>query len=132
MPPHPGCSAKRNPSYTALDANPEVPFVMFPVLLLSCSMILLGEPPAAPAKAAPKPPRTAVRTGAPIKPLELNLATKEELMRLPGVDDLMADRIIAGRPYRVRTNLITRGIMPRSLYSVLRPLVSAQQPPPSK
>lgn len=105
---------------------------MLPILPLICVLVLLGEPPAPPPKAAPKAPRSKLKTGAPIKPLELNLATKEELMRLPGVDDLMADRIIAGRPYRVRTNLVTRGIMPRSLYTVLRPLVSAQQPLPPK
>lgn len=101
-------------------------------LILACSFITLAAQPAPAAKAPPKAPRSKLKTGAPIKPLELNLATKEELMRLPGVDDLMADRIIAGRPYRVRTNLVTRGIMPRALYSVLRPLVSAQQPMPSK
>lgn len=102
------------------------------MLTLVCSIAVFAEQPAPPPKGAPRVPRSRVKTGAPIKPLELNLATKEELMRLPGVDDLMADRIIAGRPYRVRTNLVTRGIMPRGLYSVLRPLVSAQQPMPSK
>lgn len=101
-------------------------------LTFACSSIILSAQFAPAAKAASKPPRSKARTGAPIKPLELNLATKEELMRLPGVDDLMADRIIAGRPYRVRTNLVTRGIMPRALYTVLRPLVSAQQPLPPK
>ncbi len=112
--------------------NPEVHTVPARALtLVLCSALALAAQSPKPVP-APRPPRAKVKTGAPIKPLELNLATKEELMLLPGVDDLMADRIIAGRPYRVRTNLVTRGIVPRSLYVALRPLVSAQQPMPSK
>lgn len=100
-------------------------------LILAFSALALAAQPAP--KASPqRSPGAKVKTGAPIKLLELNLATQEELMRLPGVDEALAERIIAGRPYRVRTDLLTRGLVPRSLYTVLRPLVTAQQPMPSK
>jgi competence protein ComEA len=34
------------------------------------------------------------------KPLDLNTATKEQLLSLPGVTAAEAERVIAGRPYK--------------------------------
>jgi DNA uptake protein ComE-like DNA-binding protein len=50
------------------------------------------------------------------KPLDLNSATKEDLMTLPGVSEGEADRVIAGRPYQKPDDLVTRHIMRKSEY----------------
>src|SRR5947209_16204090 len=42
------------------------------------------------------------------KPLNLNTATKDELLSLPGITDAEADRVIAGRPYQEPNELLTR------------------------
>jgi hypothetical protein len=54
------------------------------------------------------------------KLVELNSASKEQLMTLPGVDAAAAARIIAGRPYVSKTNIETHHILPPGSYAALR------------
>ena len=49
-------------------------------------------------------------------PLDLNTATRDQLMSLPGVTAAEADRVIAGRPYGDPGELVTRHIMAKSQY----------------
>jgi len=82
------------------------------------------------AKAQPKPkpqPRH-VRPTDYSKLIELNSATKAQLMTLPGVDAAAADRIIAGRPYLVKTNIETRHVLPAGSYGALRDLIYVVPP----
>jgi len=82
------------------------------------------------AKRAPKPKRTPrhVRPADYSKLIELNSATKAQLMTLPGVDAGAADRIIAGRPYLLKTNIETRHILPAGSYGALRDLIYVVPP----
>jgi competence protein ComEA len=50
------------------------------------------------------------------KSLDLNSASRDRLMALPGMSAADADRIIAGRPYSQPDDLITRHIIPRTEY----------------
>jgi competence protein ComEA len=50
------------------------------------------------ASSGPNP--TVPRTAAADSPLDLNAATYEELQRLPGIGPVLAERIIAHRPYK--------------------------------
>ena len=50
------------------------------------------------------------------KPVDLNNASKEQLLALPGVTSAEADRIIAERPYRDPGELVTRRIMSKAEY----------------
>jgi DNA uptake protein ComE-like DNA-binding protein len=50
------------------------------------------------------------------KPLNVNTATREQLMSLPDVTDAEADGVIAGRPYDDPSQLVTRRILPKSKY----------------
>lgn len=49
-------------------------------------------------------------------PLDLNTATKEQLLSLPGVTEAEANRVIAGRPYEEPGELVTRHILPKTEY----------------
>jgi DNA uptake protein ComE-like DNA-binding protein len=51
-----------------------------------------------------------------VKPVDINSASKAELKKLKGVDDALADKIIAGRPYLSKAHLVTRNIMPHGVY----------------
>jgi hypothetical protein len=53
----------------------------------------------------------------PDKPLNLNSASKSQLMSLPGMDDATADRVIAGRPYSSEHQLLDRRIVSREEYN---------------
>jgi competence protein ComEA len=61
------------------------------------------------------------------KPLDLNSATKNQLTNLPGVSAITADKIIAGRPYDRADELVTRHIMPKSLFDKIADQVTAKK-----
>ena len=61
------------------------------------------------------------------KPLDLNTATKEQLLSLPGVTAPLADRVIAGRPYNEPGELVTRRIMPKPEYDKIADRVTARK-----
>jgi DNA uptake protein ComE-like DNA-binding protein len=49
-------------------------------------------------------------------PLDINTATPAQLKALPGMGDAYVRRVIAGRPYTAKNQLVTRGILPRQVY----------------
>jgi competence protein ComEA len=50
------------------------------------------------------------------KPLNLNTATRQQLVGLPGITDAKANKIVAGRPYDEPNDLVARGILQKSEY----------------
>jgi competence protein ComEA len=58
--------------------------------------------------------------------IDLNSATKEQLMTVPGIDDATADKIIAGRPYKMKSELKTKKIVPAAAYSKISSHVVAK------
>jgi competence protein ComEA len=59
--------------------------------------------------------------------LDINLANKDELKELSGIGDVMAEKIIAGRPYRSKRDLLTRKIIPASTYNSISDRIVARQ-----
>jgi competence protein ComEA len=48
--------------------------------------------------------------------VDLNTATKEQLMKLPGITDALADRIIAARPYTSTKELMSKANLSKAEY----------------
>jgi len=59
--------------------------------------------------------------------LDINSASKEELMKLPGIGDETAQKIIDGRPYKSKDQLKSKKIIPAKTYDKIKNQIIAKQ-----
>jgi competence protein ComEA len=59
--------------------------------------------------------------------LDINTASKKELIALPGIGEVRAEAIIKGRPYRGKNELAEKNIIPQEVYDKVKDMIIAKQ-----
>jgi DNA uptake protein ComE-like DNA-binding protein len=96
-----------------------------PVLLLGLAVSLGAA--AATAQTRPAAPPPAQPPAASL--IDLNTASRDDLMTLDGIGEVRADAIIRARPFKAKTELVERRLIPEALYDRIADKVIARPPP---
>jgi competence protein ComEA len=68
--------------------------------------------------------KAVAKTGAP---MDINSASKADLMTLPGIGDALSQKIIDNRPYRAKNELVAKKVIPESTYAKIKDEIIASQ-----
>jgi competence protein ComEA len=105
------------------------------LLASSPSMAQTPQPTPKADKMAPAPAKMAPAAESKMAPaakadakIDINTASKEELMAFKGIGDKYSDKIIAGRPYAKKDQLVSKNILPEATYKKLSDQIIATQP----
>jgi len=59
--------------------------------------------------------------------LDINSASVDQLKELPGIGDAFSQKIVDGRPYRSKLDLVRKKIIPQSTYDKIKDMIVAKQ-----
>lgn len=103
---------------------------MFRLLAILVSSLALTIGAAAQSSAPPKKADSktaALKPDVKVRVVDINTATADQLKTLPGIGDAYAKKIIDGRPYKMKNQLVTKDILSQALYDKIKDSIVAKQ-----
>jgi competence protein ComEA len=91
--------------------------ITFAVVLLLTAFPAFSQTPS-------KPPAATTPAGK----IDINTATADQLKAFPGIGEAYSKRIIDGRPYANKNQLVSKGILPSATYNKIKDQIIATQP----
>jgi competence protein ComEA len=96
------------------------------ILIALFAVSLISSSALAQAQAKSKTPAPAAET-AKGNLLDINSATKDQLDALPGIGEKFSQKIIEGRPYAKKSDLVHKKIIPQATYNKIKDQIIAKQ-----
>ena len=96
-------------------------------LVMSLGTMMMAQSKTAKAKADTKAAASDTASKATSEKLDINTATEDQLKALPAIGDAYAAKIIAGRPYKAKNELVSKKIVPQATYNKIKDQIIAHQ-----
>lgn len=97
------------------------------VMMMCTCLFAAPSPQAASASKSAKSKSSAMNSKMTSNLVDINTASEQELDALPGIGEAYSKKIVAGRPYRAKSDLVQKKIIPTATYNKIKDKIIAKQ-----